>query len=232
MIIDAHTHSYTENGRTFTAQDLLASMDEAGIDYSLLIGDGLHEGGTTNEEVIQICEEHPRLKAIGYIEYKTLDNNQIQKVVDYLKEGKIHGVKLYPGYEDFYPLDEKLFPFYEQCIQLGKPVIFHTGLLHSGLPGRLKQSHPLNIDDLANKFPELKIVMAHFGNPWIIEGTMVVRKNKNVYVDLSGYFDEGPIPKEHIQFFTQDLAYFKGFVGDFKRCHLVVTGPRILRKNM
>lgn len=228
MIIDTHTH--LENKQN-TAKDLLASMNEAGIDYAMLIADRAPlENGTTTNQVIKICEENKRLKAIGCIEYKSIDSRQIEKLINYLKEGKIHGVKLYPGYEDFYPLDDKLFPLYEECQKINKPLIFHKGLLQAGVPGRLKQSHPLNIDDLANKFPELKIVMAHFGNPWIIDGTMVARRNKNVYVDLSGYFDSGQIPKEHIDFFKQDLIYFRSFLDSFKKCLFATDWPHCSQK--
>lgn len=229
MIIDSHTHV---KDKPHTAKDLLSSMDEAGIGYAMLIADSAPLGdGMTTDQVIKICEESPRLKAIGNIEYKTLDNNQIQTLVDYLKEDRIHGVKLYPGYEDFYPLDEKLFSFYEQCQKMGKSIIFHTGTLQAGSAGRLKQVHPLNIDELANKFPELKIVMAHFGNPWVIDAAVVIAKNKNVYVDLSGYFTEyASIPKEEINFFVQDLMYLRNFVGDFKKCLFGTDWPLYSQK--
>lgn len=177
------------------------------------------ENGVTTDQVIEVCKENPRLKAIGNVEYKAIDQAQVKTLIDYLKTGKIHGLKLYPGYEDFYPLDDKLLPFYSQCQNLGKPVIFHTGMLQTGLAGRLKQSHPLNIDDVASKFPDLKIIMAHFGNPWVLDAVAVVLKNKNAYVDLSGYFTVyASIPKKDIEFFVKDLTYFKNFVGDFKKC--------------
>lgn len=218
MVVDSHTHVYTYRGKTYTARDLLASMDEAEIDYSLLIADGFAKGGTPTDEVIKICEENPRLKAIGCVHYKKLDNAQIERLTTLLEKGKINGVKLYPPYEFFYPQDEKLFPFYEKCQQMGKPIIVHTGILMPGLPGLLKQSHPLNLDDIANAFPKLKIVMAHFGNPWITDAMMVMLKNKNVYADISGYFEAyAHIPQKHIKYFIQDLTYIKNFLGDFKR---------------
>lgn len=207
-------------------------MDEAGIDYSMLIADSAPlEDGMSTDQVIKICEENPRLKAIGCVEYKNISSDQIEKLINYLKEGKICGVKLYPGYEDFYPLDDKLFPFYEQCEKLDKPVIFHTGMLQIGLAGRLKQSHPLNIDDLINKFPELKIVMAHFGNPWVTDAAAVALKNKNVYVDVSGYFwVYASISQKDIDFFVEDLMRFKNFVGDFKKCLFGTDWPLYSQK--
>ena len=228
MIIDSHTHI---EGKT--VKELLSSMDEAGIDYAMLIaGSAPLEDGITTDQVIKICAENPRLKAIGNVEYKTIDDNQIQKLIDYLGESKIYGVKLYPGYEDFYPLDEKLFALYKHCQQMSKPVIFHTGVLEIGLSGLLRQSHPLNIDEVANKFSELKIVMAHFGNPWIRDAAAVAAKNENVYVDLSGFFTEyAPIhSQEDIDFFAQELAYFKNFVGDFKKCLFGTDWPLYSQK--
>jgi predicted TIM-barrel fold metal-dependent hydrolase len=102
--------------------------------------------------------------------------------------------------------------------KLGKPVIFHTGLLMEGLPGLLRQVQPLNIDDVASKFPKLKIIMAHFGNPWITDAAAVLFRNKNVYVDLSGYFEIfKPIPKKDIKYLIQDITFIKNWVG-LKRC--------------
>lgn len=215
MIIDSHTHNFEHESKYYSPEDLISSMDEAGIDYSLLIADGTVGGTTSAEEAIKICEKYPRLKAIGNFEYSNLDRNK--RLIEYLNQGKIHGVKFYPGYENFFPQDEKIFPFYEQCEKLGKPVIFHTGLLMEGLSGLLRQVQPLNIDDVANKFPNLKIVMAHFGNPWIIDTVAVLHRNKNVYIDLSGYFEIfKPIPKKDIRYLIQDITFIKNWVG-FKK---------------
>lgn len=217
MIIDVHTHNFSEGSKTFTAKDLIASMDEAGIDFSMLIADGA-VGGSSTEEVIKICEENPRLKPIGCMDYATVDASQIENLVDLLTTKKIYGVKFYPGYQNFYPYDEKLLTLYKQCESLGKPVIFHTGFLMEGHPGRLKQSQPLNLDDVANAFPNLKIIMAHFGNPWIMDAMMVLVKNPNVYIDVSGYFKiYVPIDPKIVKYFIQDLTYIKNYVGDFKR---------------
>lgn len=214
MIIDSHAHI----GDGKDEKDLLKSMDKAGIDYVLLIADSAAgEYKTTTEVVVRIGEENTRLKAIGCIEYKNFGSKQFDQLITYLKTGKIYGVKFYPGYEDFYPCEEKLLPFYEEVSKLGKPVIFHTGLLQQGVPGKLKQSHPLNIDELAQKFPELKIVMAHFGNPWVIDATMVAWRNKNVYVDLSGYFGSSISP-EHIKFFKYDLKILTGWLEGYQKC--------------
>ncbi len=39
MIIDAHTHNFKVGEKFYTEKDLVSSMDEARIDYSMLIAD-------------------------------------------------------------------------------------------------------------------------------------------------------------------------------------------------
>lgn len=231
MIIDVHTHIFQDPGTPHTPENLVASMKEAGIDYSMVIADGFMPGGVSTEETIAVCEKFPELKAIGNVHFAQLDEKQIETLINYLKEGKIHAVKIYPGYENFYPTDERLFPLFEECEKLGKTIIFHTGILMAGLPGLLKQVHPLNIDEVANKFPRQKIVMAHFGNPWIADAAVVALRHKNVYVDLSGYFKEFfPLSVEETDSFIKDLTYFKNFTGSFEKCIFGTDWPLYSQK--
>jgi hypothetical protein len=102
MVIDSHTHNFKQGEKYYSAEDLIRSMDKAEIDYSMLIADGTVGGTTNTQEAINICGKYKRLKPIGNIELSKLDDRQINTLVEYLKNGKIHGVKLYPGYENFF----------------------------------------------------------------------------------------------------------------------------------
>jgi len=44
------------------------------------------------------------------------------------------------------------------------------------------------MDEIAILFPELRIVMAHIGHPWLVDCLVVIRKHPNVYADISGQF--------------------------------------------
>ena len=218
MIIDCHTHVGKFGGKVRTPEELIASMDEAGIDISFLFAN-FHSGeGILTEKAVEISKQYPRLKTVGNVTYATLGNDQIEMLVQYVKNKEIVGVKFYLGYEAFYPIDEKLFPIYELCMANDMPVIFHTGILESSFSGLLRYSHPLNIDEVAVRFPDLKIMIAHMGNPWLVDSAAVVAKNKNVYVDCSGYFKEySPIDPTEEDLFRKQLEQFRVFVGDFKK---------------
>jgi predicted TIM-barrel fold metal-dependent hydrolase len=43
----------------------------------------------------------------------------------------------------------------------------------------------LRIDEVAGDHPGVKIVMAHFGNPWCLDAAEVIYKNDNVWADVS-----------------------------------------------
>lgn len=217
MIIDAHSHLGRHNNRHWSAEDLVASMDVAGIDYSLVITDR-HSQYSATRSVIQLSEKYPQIKVIGDISFSSLSKNEKEYIFGYLKDGKIVGLKFYLGYEDYYPNDAKLHPIYSFCEKNGYPVVFHTGLLEVGYQGLLKQAHPLNIDEVAHMFPKLRIVIAHMGNPWLMDCAAVVIKNENVYTDISGFFAEyESVAKDEVELFVKQLGEMRTFMGSFEK---------------
>ena len=97
-------------------------------------------------------------------------------------------MKLYPGYYELYPNDKSLYPIYKMTEEYGKVLSVHTGMV-AGNGGHLKYCRPIHLDDIATDFPGLKIVMCHFGNPFLQEAAAVLEKNPNMYADLSGLIE-------------------------------------------
>ena len=107
--------------------------------------------------------------------------------------GGIKGFKLHPPLQQFAPNDKAIYPFYEVMNEHKLPVIFHTGHsgIGTGMPGgggvRLKYGNPMDIDDVAVDFPDMKIILAHPSFPWQDEAISVCLHKPNVYIDLSGW---------------------------------------------
>jgi predicted TIM-barrel fold metal-dependent hydrolase len=78
-------------------------------------------------------------------------------------------------------------PVYAYCEKRGIPVLFHQG---TTFPRRapLKYAQPVHLEDVAMAYPELKIVIAHMGHPWTEETVVLIRKQPNVYADVSALF--------------------------------------------
>ena len=93
--------------------------------------------------------------------------------------------------------DNRYLPLYETIRDLGGVAVFHTGFLAHGMfdPGMLlgrpdyidiTHMRPAALDRICRALPDLKIQMAHFGNPWWEEAWTVLKSNRNIYTEFSG----------------------------------------------
>ena len=191
MIIDVHTHinNYHEE-RVVSLENCLNlltdSMIEEHIDYALVLTSyKVNEHRPSTSKVVEAIAGRKNLGVVAGISYLNFKQSDLQEINEYLEAGLIKGLKLYPGYEPFYPYDNRLKVVYDMAVEFDVPVMFHSGDTYSPT-GRIKFSHPIHIDDVAVDNPEMKIVICHLGNPWIKDCMEVVYKNKNVFTDFSG----------------------------------------------
>jgi len=94
------------------------------------------------------------------------------------------GIKLGPIYQGTSPLHPLMTRVFKTAERLGLPVMIHQGAIFTNA-GRLPEANPLLIDDVAIAFPDLRIVIAHMGHPWIYETVVVMRRHPNVFADTS-----------------------------------------------
>lgn len=97
------------------------------------------------------------------------------------------GVKLAPVYQGIHPLDSRYRQIYSYCQQHRLPILIHMATtFSSGTP--LEYARPILVDQIAIDYPELRIVLAHLGHPWEGETIAVIRRNANVYADISALY--------------------------------------------
>lgn len=191
MIIDCHTHLnnyHEERVRSVhnCLEELQGAMEANGVDHSLVLTSYKvteHRPSTTT--VIEATREFPHIDVVAGISFLHYKERDLREVADYLQEGLVKGLKLYPGYEPFYPHDSRCQVIYDLAMEFDVPVMFHTGDTYTP-NGKVRYAHPLHIDDVAVDNPGLKIVICHIGNPWIRDCMEVVYKNEHVYADVSG----------------------------------------------
>lgn len=191
MIVDVHTHlnNYDET-RTVSLPDRLAelqaSMAHNEVDKVLILTSyKVNEHRPSTREVVEITRDIPSMHVVAGISYLNYKERDLRELSDYLREGTVKGLKLYPGYEPFYPHDPRCRVLYDLALEFDVPVMIHSGDTYTP-KGRVRYAHPLHIDDVAVDFPDLKLVICHVGNPWIRDCMEVVYKNKNVHADISG----------------------------------------------
>ena len=147
----------------------------------------------SNDDVIRFATEHADV-ALAFVSVDpTRGPEAVREARRLVATGRVHGLKLHPPLQQFYPNDRAAYPLYEVFAEAKLPVLFHTG--HSGIgtgvPGgggiRLKFGHPMPIDDVAVDFPDLPIIMAHPSFPWQDEAISVCLHKPTVHIDLSGW---------------------------------------------
>ncbi len=148
----------------------------------------------TNEYVHDVWKRHPDriLQCWGTLDpFKgRLAIEQAKKAVQDLG---FMGFHFHPIMQHFAVNDRRFYPLFETINALKAAVMIDVGTtgMGAGMPGgmgaRIRHAHPSAIDDLAADFPNLTIIMAHPGWPWVDEATAVALHKGNVYWEMSGW---------------------------------------------
>ncbi len=172
---------------SLTPESLAAFLDTQGVDKAVLLAEYSPKttGIIPSEFIAGFCRRTDRLIPFGSIDLDSGENPGIQ-TERCVNELGCRGLKLFPPYGHYYPDDPRILPAYEVCRDLGVPVMFHTGT--SLFPGsRIKFGHPLLLDDIADEFLDLTIIICHAGRPfWYAESEWMLRRHQNVMIDISG----------------------------------------------
>ena len=99
----------------------------------------------------------------------------------------LHGVKLYPMYQDWSPADPVLaFPVFEKAEELGIPVMVHQAG-STRIDARMEYARPALLDAAGRHFRSLRLTIAHVGLPWVDEALFMLTKHPNFFAELSYY---------------------------------------------
>jgi predicted TIM-barrel fold metal-dependent hydrolase len=143
-----------------------------------------------NDWCANYCAANPeRLIAFGGVDPATMPAAGAE--VDRLARIGIRGLKLHPPHQAISPNAYRdgcrpLAEVYERAQANRLPVMVHTGT--SIFPGaRNLHAQPLLVDDVSIDYPDLVVILAHGGRPlWMEEAFFLVRRHKNMYMDISG----------------------------------------------
>jgi predicted TIM-barrel fold metal-dependent hydrolase len=99
-----------------------------------------------------------------------------------------HGITIahvIPSVVGLPPNHPTYFPMYAKCVELGVTLRVHVGM--PGPSHRAQLQEPILLDEVLLTFPELILVGAHLGHPWIDQVIALLRKYENFYLMTSGW---------------------------------------------
>lgn len=139
-----------------------------------------------NELIAAYVAEHPE-KLIGFASLDCTEAGYLDEMRRSFEDLRLSGLKLAPIYQNFHPMDARMQPVYEYCERHGLPMLIHQGTTFARR-APLKYALPVQLEDVALAYPDLVIVIAHMGHPWINETIALMRKQPNVYADISALY--------------------------------------------
>jgi len=171
-------------------EEILSSLDEAGIIRSLISGfderSTCGETFVTNEAVAAFAGRHPdRVIPFAGADIMRGDRS-LDEFQRWITERGFRGLSLRPFMIGEPASHPAYFPFYEKCVELRVPLSIHTSANWTRTrPSEL--GHPRFIDEVACQFPDLTIIMSHAGYPWVLEACLIAWKHPNVYLELGAH---------------------------------------------
>ncbi|MFN0154001.1 MAG: amidohydrolase family protein [Gaiella sp.] len=202
MIVDVHTHvgEYPGHiGEAFAAQAreawpevvLGGTLDDhhrdalADVDRAVVLAFAAPAAGfvVPNDYVADYVARDPaRLVGFGSVDPSRPD--AIAELERMTGDLGLRGCKLGPIYQDVDPLGPEFLRVCDALEHLEVPMLIHQGTTFARA-GSLLRARPILLDEIALRFPQLRIVIAHLGHPWFEETIQVVRRHPFVFADVS-----------------------------------------------
>jgi len=161
-------------------------------------------GQPGNDAVEEALRKHPDV-VVGF-GYVALGRGDSSRTVEQLHRRGFKGLKVIIPKSDY---DDKAYwPIYRKAEQLRMPILFHTGVMartediaahyqhvpevaaidHRTCDISSRRMMPETLDAIARAFPDLKLIMAHFGSRGRTDNAAAVLEwNRNIYADLTNW---------------------------------------------
>jgi len=166
--------------------NLLLEMDQNKIEKSVLLAFDAQrtlDVCVPNEYVADICKSYPD-RFVGFASFDGKKISDKYSVKTEVKKNCLSGYKLASCYLSLSPSDHCWYPLYGDALERNLPVLVHMGYTPIK-KANLNYGHPQHLKKVLEDFPDLKLVIAHMGFPWVTETIELLKNYKNVYSDLS-----------------------------------------------
>jgi predicted TIM-barrel fold metal-dependent hydrolase len=161
-------------------------------------------------DVTQYTQKYPK-RFVGLAGYNPFRiKASLREIEVAVKEHGFKGVYVHIYGFDIPLNDAKMYPLYAKCVELDVPVSLQVGHVLESMPSDC--GRPIYLDRVACDFPDLKLIGAHTGWPWVEELLSVAYKWDNVYVGVDAWMPKYLKP-ELIQFVNSRMGQDRSIWG-------------------
>ncbi len=201
MIIDVHTHAFPDelaaravpfledegNIRAHldgTISSLLGSMDECGIDISVVAS--IATKAEQFDSILSWSKSIASSRIVPFPSVHPADPKALARI-SAIRHAGFKGIKLHPYYQEFSLDEERIQPILERIEQEGLVLLLHSGFDLAF--ERYRLADPKRIRDMLRRYPALNLIASHLG-AW--EDWDEVEKyilGEYIYIDTSYSFE-------------------------------------------
>jgi len=175
-----------------TVPEFVSHLDAAGVEAVLVPSAKMNSWRTqqllwniSEDEVEELTRAAPG-RVFGLVGIDPREGLAGVRKLDYwVRERGFVGAHLHPYGYGLEVNHRRFYPFYSKCAELGVPLVVQIGHSAEHMPSSM--GRPILLDDVALEIPELTIVAAHTGWPWIEEMIAIAWKHRNVYIGTSAH---------------------------------------------
>lgn len=181
MIVDCHTHVRASD--KVEASEHLAAAETVDACIVLAMARGSRE--RANEVLADYVGQH-RDRMVGFAAIDpTQDAIGTKDLTALIEKLSLKGFVLHCSTLGFHPTHSRAMRFYEAVQEIGLPVFFHNGGHSLDADAVLEYAQPYLLDEIARRFPELRIIIGNMGVPFVEQTLSVVAKHERVFADLT-----------------------------------------------
>jgi len=172
------------NNYTWKSSPQELERDTAPADKVFVFGIRAQATGwfSDNERVAKFTQTSPRYVFVTSVD--PLDNDYMDQLEHTHKTFGAKMLKLGPIYQGLHPNDEKYHNIYKYCQKNNLPIITHMAATYTS-NSPMEYARPILMDEISCQYPDLKVVLAHLGHPWEAETITIIRKQPNLFADIS-----------------------------------------------
>ena len=180
---------YFKGGASFLSSpelpELLDDMDKHGVERAILLTH-LEADADRGE---RYAAERPDRFALGIGGLDLLRPvKSLRRLEAFVKDHPVAYVVVGPSFwgDGMYPpSDAVYYPLYAKCCELDLPVCLNTGIPGPPLPADVQ--HPIHLDRVCIRFPELRLCMIHGADPWWDVAIRLMLKYRNLRLMTSAW---------------------------------------------
>jgi predicted TIM-barrel fold metal-dependent hydrolase len=187
---------------------LLGEMDACGVERAILT----IQLAEPSRHVLSFVDRHPERFALSVSGVDLLQPMpSLWRLEQFVRDHPVARVLVAPSFwgDGRYPPGDAIYyPLYAKCVELDLPLAVNTGIPGPPLPAQAQ--HPIHLDRVCLRFPELRLCMAHGADPWWGVAIRLMIKYRNLYLMTSAWSPRH-LPAELIHFMNtrgQDKVLF------------------------